>query len=382
MEKKRVCIVTNYSTTTNFGALLQAYALNKTISNLGYSPEDLYITGEFKSRKNKIIQLIRNCEFKKIWNECVGHYQKFRARKHLKERKKAMDSFRYSIPHTEKYSKDNLHRLQDEYNVFICGSDQIFRPSRLTNELEDYYFLSMVTNGSIKASYAASIGIDKYDAVTERKVTEYLSSFNYLSIREPASAKYLEKITGRDDIIVSIDPVFLIDREEWLRDSHAYNINGKYILVYMIHGTEQLYKSIKVFSQKLKCQIVTFPSMSYKIKSYEKNFGDIEILDADPLHFINLINNAEYVFTDSFHGTAFSLIMHKEAFVSKANQKAFSRIQNILALFHAENLTIPANGLDVDDYMKKRIVDWDFVDKTIKEQQDCSIRYLKNVIES
>ena len=381
MTDKKICIVTNYSTTTNYGALLQAYALNKTITQMGYNPEDLYVVGNYASRGKKLFKQLTHFQFQEIANEIINHIQQYRARKHLKARKEIIDQFRFRIPHTHKYSKDKLQDLQDQYDVFICGSDQIFRPNKLTGELEGYYFLDMVENGAVKASYAASMGINSYDMQREQMEALYLSSFDKISVREANSAEYIKRITGRNDIVVSVDPVFLINRDEWIKCSKLYDIDGQYLLVYMIHGTEKLYKSIKEFAEKKNLKIITFPSMSYKLKTYEKNFADKEILDADPLHFITLILNASYFFTDSFHGTALSLILHKEAFVSKANEIAFSRIESILTLVHAESMIIPSAGRPPDLYNDKPKVDWDIVDNVILDQREKSIRYLQSVVE-
>ena len=382
MYDKRVCIVTNYSTTTNFGALLQAYALNKTVNDMGYKAEDLYVVGDYSSKKKKLIRQISQFKFKEIKNEVVGRIQKYRVRDTLNARKKAMDEFRFSIPHTEKFSKDSLDKLQDKYDVFICGSDQVFRPNKQSGELDDSFFLRMIDKGATKASYAASMGIQSYEPDTEKKAAVYLSSFDRISMREESSAEYIGRITGRNDVIVSVDPVFLIKREDWISRSKPYIIDGKYILVYMIHGTEKLYKTIKEFSRSRGLKIITFPSMSYKKKKYETNFADKEILDADPLQFISLLNNAEYIFTDSFHGTALSLILHKEAFVSKANEIAFSRIDNILKLTDAYDLVIPSEGLTPQSYVNKPEINWERADAAIEEQRKKSFSYLKEVIES
>ena len=380
MSNKKICIVTNYSTTTNYGALLQAYALNRAITDIGYCPKDLYFVENSISRREKLIYQIIHFQIKRIINELESKLRKFRVRKHLEKRKKTFDSFRFSIPHTERTTRNDLKYLDDKYDVFICGSDQIFRPNRNTDELEDYYFLSMVNNG-IKASYAASIGIDSYSPKNEEIAIKYLSSFDGLSLREANSAEYIRKITGRDDVICSIDPVFLIDKDKWNNISKPYQVDYDYILVYMIHGTAKLYESIKDFSKLTHLKILSFPSMSYRRKKYEMNFADKEILDADPLHFISLLKNASYIFTDSFHGTAFSMILHKEAFVSQANQIAFSRIENILEMFQCTDLIIPPDGLAPKEYLIKKSINWDYVDKAIKEQQEASIKYLKTIIE-
>lgn len=380
--KKRICIVTNYSNTTNYGALLQAYALNYVLNEMGHIAKDLFYVQSLSNKKDKLLSQLLKLEFKSIYNEVKSRIDKVKVKNQLDERKEIMNEFRLSIPHTDKYDTERLKDISKEYDIFICGSDQIFRPNRNTGKLEPHYWLSMVDDTCIKASYAASIGIERYDRETENMAIDYLRSFRYISMRERNAAEYIKKITGRDDIAVSVDPVFLLNREEWTNFSSEYDIGEKYILVYMIHGTEKLYKSINDFAKEKRLKILTFPSMSYKYKKFEREFGDVKISNATPEQFISLIINAEYFFTDSFHGTAFSLILHKEAFVSRANELAFSRIENILKLFHAENLIIPSEGLSVASYSMKRNVNWELTDSAIQKQVKISNNYLRSIVES
>ena len=375
-----VCIVTNYATTTNFGALLQAYALNRVVNALGYPAETLFVTGSYGSKRNKLLRQLRAGQFTEVKNETLSYLRRLRVRGQLEARKQAMEAFRNSIPHTKKYNKEDLDDLQNHYDVFLCGSDQIFRPDKNTGEPEPYYFLDMVKNGRVKASYAASMGIAAYTPETEEKVAGLLASFDFVSMREKSAADYIAKITGRNDVVSSVDPVFLLGRDEWESLITPYDADGKYILVYMIHGTEKLYRSIRAFAQKTGLKILSFPSMSYRYKPYEKGFADREILDADPPRFLDLIRRSAYFFTDSFHGTALSLILHKEAFVSRANGIAFSRIAGILELFGLASLVIPEDGQEPEFYTKERSVDWESVEKKIQEQRMASEQYLLNVM--
>ncbi len=381
MESKRVCIVTNYSSTSNYGALLQAYALNRVINDMGYPAEDLYFVRNASSKRKDLLYRLCHGECKSVLNQIKSRIEKIRVRRQLRSRKAILDDFRFSISHTIKYSNDDIDTVSGKYDVFICGSDQIFRPNKNTGELESYYWLTMVGDPCIKASYAASLGIENYDRETELLACKYLSNFDFISIREKTATDYIKRITGREDVITSVDPVFLIKREEWLRLVSPYEVGEKYILVYMIHGTKDLYKSIREFAVTTKMIIVTFPSMSYRYKDYEKDFGDIMISDASPEQFLFLISNASYFFTDSFHGTAFSLILHKKVFISKANEIAFSRINNIVSLFGVENFIIPSEGLTTDEYLKQSSPDWKELDKIMEEERKKSYEYLRMVIE-
>lgn len=400
MAAKKVCIVTNYSSTTNYGALLQAYALNKTINAMGYEAVDLFWNANPEMRKTKLLNQIRHFEMGKLVKELSASIKKRRVKTQLDERKRVMDEFRFSIPHTKAYTKGIYEGLNAEYDVFICGSDQIFRPSRFTGLLDETYWLKMVTGDALKASYAASIGLQSFPDELLEEVKENLSSFNYISMREEEAAKYISSLTGREDVSWVVDPVFLVHRKSWMDimepypvlsepgdddrikvDSASTCIDDAYILVYMIHGTEKLLDSITKFANEKGLKIVTFPSMAYAYKKYEENFGDIKVTNAGPKQFLWLINNAAYIFTDSFHGSALSMILHKSAFISRANEIAFSRIENIVKMTGLEKLVIPADGLDVSEYDRNYSIDWEAVDAAIEKERIRSIGYLQMCIE-
>lgn len=376
---QKVCIVTNYSSTGNFGALLQAYALNTYINRMGYETRTLYVKNDIPSLKQKYLDDVLHLNLRGLIRAIQKDLPGLRVRKEIQKRKGYLEKFRMSIPHTDKYISTNLNGLQDQFDVFIAGSDQIFRPNR-EGALVDYYWLKMVQNGAVKASYAASMGIEKLDERQEASAREALRSFDFISVREKPLADYFRDITGRSDVTWCIDPVFLFDQKDWEKVSERYPISGAYILVYIIKGNEALIESIRLFARKHGYQIVTFPSMGYIKNSFEDGFGDYRIYDATPEQFLYLMDHAAYVFTDSFHATAFSIIFHKKFFTSSANQIAFSRIRGLLDLFGAEERAIPDVGIANGEYSLECDLDWDNVDGVMEAQRERSHSYLTRIL--
>lgn len=376
----KVCIVTNYKNTGNYGALLQAYALNRVISDLGFECETLNfnLNEQNGTKLFRYYNRIKRKEFVCLAGDIKRDLGKFIVRGKILKRKKALNRFRNNIPHTEFYTFNNISKINDRYDCYICGSDQIWRPTHEGN-LVGIYWLDVINCNCVKASYAASIGIDQLpDSLTSR-VQELLSSFNYISVRENSAKEYLSKIVDKE-IEVSIDPVFLLEKNKWESIAKYPKESDSYIFVYMIHGSKSLLKSISEYARLNNMTIVTFPYMAYYFRKEELLFGDIKIFDADPSEFIGYIKNAECVFTDSFHATAFSIILHKYFYVSSANEVAFSRIENLLSASGIMGRTIPKNGFHPSMYNNEISIDWKVVDRNLNSVICNSKGYLEKIL--
>lgn len=377
----KVCIVTNYRNTGNYGAVLQAYALNKKIRDLGFVCEtlDFSVAEQNGSKGVRYLKRLKSGELKPLAGDLKRDICKVLVRRNIKIRRQALNRFKENIPHTRYYSHKDLSEISDQYDCYICGSDQIWRPT-FEGNLIGIYWLNVIKGNCVKASYAASMGIASLPENVANEAKRYLSSFDYISVREDTAKDYLSALTGKK-VEVSIDPVFLVDRVEWERLAKYPNNNEPYIFVYMIHGSSNLLRSITNFARTHKLKIVTFPYMAYFFRMNELNFGDVKVFDAEPSDFLGYVNGAKYVFTDSFHATAFSIIFHTDFFVSSANERAFSRIENLLSIAGLNERSVPAEGLLPENYDSKRQADWYEVDRRLKTKISESLDYLNRVLE-
>lgn len=378
----KVCIVTNYRNTGNYGALLQAYALNRKIRDLGVECETLNFSAAEQngSKWVRYYKRLKSFEFKSLATDLKRDVCKALVINKIKVRREALSRFRDSIPHTMFYSHNELKTIKGQYDCYICGSDQIWRPT-FEGNLVGIYWLDVISGDCVKASYAASLGVSSLPGNVIDEVKQYLSSFDFISVREKSARDYLSVLTNKE-IVVSIDPVFLIDRREWQKIAKRPDNHEPYIFVYMIHGSRDLLKSISDFAKDYNLKIITFPYMAYYFRANELTFGDIKIFDAEPTDFLGYINGATYVFTDSFHATAFSILFHKDFFVSSANEKAFSRIKNLLSIAGLNNNSVPPEGLSPEKYDTDRHVNWDDVDKRLETEISESIDYLNRVLKT
>lgn len=214
-------------------------------------------------------------------------------------------------------SDEDFRKLNDDFDVFIVGSDQIWNTSMLNRR----YLLDYVSSDKIKASYAPSMGAGQVLSYQRKMFKKYLLSFDYISTREKRLADILNRELEQNVEHV-LDPSMLISKDEYLKMAHLpeqFQPNS-YLLCYFMPNNEKQRQQIIDYAQKHNLKIVM---MAMFAKDY--SFKEAEIYAAaGPCEFIGLIANAAAVFTSSFHCTIFSILFNKELFVfqSKAPTKS------------------------------------------------------------
>ena len=223
------------------------------------------------------------------------------------------------------YSIDSLYANPPSYDVYISGSDQLWNPEQQF-PLEPYFLTFVNKNGAKKISYASSIGISSLEPRQIQDFTRWLSSYDAISVREPDAAKILQPHLKQKIEIVA-DPTFLLDINEWKLLAHDYQERG-YILCFMLGFQPALLNEALRVSNDLGKKLVVVGQRSVpKDKKYTL------IDDAGPKEFLGLIKCSDCVFTDSFHGTVFSVLLGVKNFfsyVAKGNRRA-SRLETLLS---------------------------------------------------
>lgn len=284
---------------TLYGAILQCAALqyfcrtNKFECELiNYSAYGLYRQKKWTKR------LLSKC------NEFLDHNLVCRKR-YLR----TIDFSKRNIHMTYKFSSEDELVKADNYDVYIAGSDQIWNP--INSNGSSAYFLQFAPKSSMKIAYAPSFGVSSLSFEIQQKYKEYLKTFDFLSARETQGATLIENLTGKK-VPVVLDPVFLLSAKEW-RDIQSQNyISRRYVICYLVGNNKTLRQMIESSASKianeLDAQIIWIGCPSYM---RIKNPFDIG-WDIGPGEFINLIDNASYIITNSFHALAFSIIFNKE----------------------------------------------------------------------
>ena len=222
-NKKRIGILT-FHTAINYGAVLQAYALQKYLNEQGYDCEVIDYQCKKINDNYKILK-IKSKNLKKIIISFLKAPLLFLQRKKFK--KFVINNIRLS---NQKYYPYNITSSNKYYDCFITGSDQVWNLSLTNNDMS--YFLDFATKKRI--SYAASNGTEEISEKDFKKVSNYLQKFSAISVREKGLQNSLmNKISI--SIIKVLDPVFLLDVESWNNLLPNFNCKEKYILAYIIH---------------------------------------------------------------------------------------------------------------------------------------------------
>lgn len=267
---------------------------------------------------------------------------------------------------------DSLKNMPPLADLYIAGSDQIWN-SNYNNGRDPAFYLDFGSINIKRASYAASFAINAIQEDRKPFVKNQLKKFDYISVRERTGLEILRNLGINDAFLVN-DPVFLLDKEKWL---HLLNHSRKYklpcedfILLYDFVGDERIEKFVKVLSVEKNLKIVS-------VNDFEKRkYADINISNAGPLEFLNLIRCASCIVSNSFHATAFSVILEREFYVfSLQGHDNSTRMSDFLATIHLKERFNPCcssnkniDYLSVNSMLAPYIQDsYSFLDKVLND---------------
>lgn len=373
MGNKRVAIVT-WIKYPNFGTFLQAYALQQVISDLGYDVsilDDSQILEESKKRakeKNIVVRLLFALKFRLAY--LLQYIRNERYFKLCREGLKLYDSFLNTYLKVDRNTLP-LTNLDNRYDIFVCGSDQIWFPSLAI--FSPYYYLSFTSKK--KVAYAPSIGLTKYPEAFIPMVRPLLDRFEALSVREKKGADALKSFLHREVEDV-LDPTLLLPVDIWSKLLLSCRLfAGEYIFCYFLSYNEDYMQYVREFASRKKLPIVVF-ALEYR----NWDFGDA-MMAGGPQEFLTVIRDASFVFTDSFHGTIFSLHFKRRICVFKRfedddSNSQNSRIINLLKLVKLEDFFIGRSDLWKVENLPS--IDYKAVHAAIQQERDKSITYLRD----
>lgn len=298
--------IMTFQGSNNCGSMLQGYALTKKINCLkgvegeiinfsNLEQQDMYaLFRKMDSLTDIGINIFTILLYKKF----STHFRDYK--EFLKNELKTSDKL---ISKTE-----DLKLITNNYDAFIAGSDQVWNIN--CKDFDDAYYLSFVGNDKKKIAYAPSFGSTNMAKLNIRKYNDYMRSFDAISIRENNGSKWIKELTGREAPVL-LDPTFLLTKEEWLKlsDKMEYKIKGEYIFYYAFSYSDEVNKVVKKFSKETGLPVIIMDAKSWVKKGAKYGFKLSE--RSGPLAFLNLMKNAKYIFTTSFHGTVFSILFEK-----------------------------------------------------------------------
>lgn len=377
---KKTGILTLYYNNMNYGGLLQAFALPFVIQkHIGIPAEQIRY-----SHQNTGTDLCTSKSKKSlsIYQLGINFFSALTSNKRS-IRKKSFLEFMNDIPHSKNiYSHETIQQCNSNYEIFICGGDQIWN-GEMVGEHLDVYTLQFVNQGLKKIAYSPSVAISHMSKQVEDCLGKGLLGIDRISVREKRSLDILKRLSDKK-IEVVVDPVLLLNKSEWLEQSRPTKINGKYILCYLLGDSITQRKAVEIISKRLKLKIVTFPHILLNnVRKCDLFFGDIKDYISGPRQFLDLINNAEFVITDSFHACVFSMIFETPFIVFERNKPSEkgnmnSRIYDFLEEYHLENQLV-----NVEKAMNlSRIpeVDYSFAHEHWFHRRNDSIEYLTRAL--
>lgn len=377
---KRVGILTFYYKVKNYGAMLQSYALYLTIKRLGY--ECKQISYDRFSHSKSTFQQIRECLFDKKFFKLFQKgliilkrkIQSYSTSK-LNIRNRLFDQFMISIPHTIRYTDENIEKCIDQFDILVCGSDQIWNP----NWSNDIFFLEF-TESVDKIAYAASIGQSVVTDDYKKILVNIIKKFNAVSLRENQLIEELSILSDRN-IECVLDPTMLLEKEDYEKLCSAPIIDDSYTLVYLLGGNKKNVKTARRISKLMGRKVAYIPYVG-DYGFYDEKYSNYPLLDIGPKEFLCLIKNADAIITDSFHACVFSIIFHKNFYclerkevLTKSNMG--SRLITLLNDFSLQERLINS----YDDYLNLDPIDYALVDIRLKELKKGSLEFLRQALE-
>ena len=386
---KKIGIVSCYFK-HNYGSMLQAYATKKILDNNDISNETIAIESNkdfSKGKKKYYLSQLFNFNFikskfgmiklkldKKL-NKELGKNISIRDKKYNEFKKE----FNLSRNCTDYKSLSKL--ASEKYSDVIVGSDQLWLP---VNVVADYYTLNWVPKDVNKISYSTSFGVSNVSKKYNELYKRFLSRIDHLSVREESGVKLIKELSDLDAKLVC-DPTLLLTKEEWEKEMVTGRIiKDKYILCYFLGNNIEHRKFAERLKEKTSYKIVSLNHADEYVK-YSDKFCDIALYDVGPREWLNLVKNSEYVLTDSFHCTVFSLIFNKSFNCFRRHKSSNkgstnSRLDSLLNVAGVSTERIIVGVEKVDDVLNEKI-DYKKVNKNIDSFRNESKEWLLNALE-
>lgn len=295
--------ILTYHRTHNFGGCLQAIATRIVLEQMGHRVFYIDYWPEYHSFYYEPFSLKKLCNAPGVKFKLKIAFETLRYGKFISKRQRSFNKFISN--EITLFCKP----LNEEYDVVIYGSDQIWRKQPILNTYNPVYFADNSIKAKKHIAFSASMGIMPTLESEKNTLSHLLSHFDHISVREKELRDYCASITDKQ-VFLTIDPTLLISKNQWSHILLVDKYEGpRYVLVYALHNTFNI-DSINGFAKRRNLMVKTI------YRNAIMNDTNSSITTADPREFVRLVKNADFIFSSSFHGLAFSLIFEKEFLVS------------------------------------------------------------------
>lgn len=370
---------------SNYGGLLQAYALQTILKRLGHNP--YIIQREYP--KTPVIKTLWDIHLLNIARFILGKEIQYHiTQKEIGKIRKNTNEFidNEIQPKTKKiYTDKELTQCvaEEKFDAYIVGSDQVWRKAYSPNIFN--YFLDFCKDDESvkKLSYAASFGTDNlvdYTPADIEQCKELTKLFDGISVRESSGVNIVNKNFETDAELV-LDPTLLLGKEHYLNliKGKTNSANTGKVFYYVLDKNDKTYETIEKVAQSNGTTAFTvYPKLPLNEKNIRKNIE--KCIFPGVYDWINAFNSAEMILTDSFHGCVFSIIFNKPFWVFINENRGSARFDSLLGMFGLKDRIIKTNNFDLSTFDSQKKIDWDSVNKLIIDNQKNSINFIINTL--
>ncbi|OCN05584.1 hypothetical protein A4S06_08440 [Erysipelotrichaceae bacterium MTC7] len=365
-----------YHKALNYGSVLQAYALQKTLSDFG----EVYLIDYQNEGQKEMYKIFKpNNSSKNIIHNILFAIDY----KHIKKHRHSFEEFSkkyFSLTESNYKNANELISIGNIFDVFVCGSDQIWN---INIPDFDYAYLLNFTKKK-KVSYAPSLGnSNKFlENVSSTDFVKHIQSFDSISVREERGAMAISKQMDDQNITVTLDPTMLLDTKEWDTLSSERYPKEKYIFFYSIEYTSEYIQLINQIKKAtgLPVYVMFSTGKTYKaMASGMKRFSH-----SSPEDFISLIKHAEIVLSSSFHGSVFSILYNKRFYIPQLSNLDSSEYDDrIVTLLDSFGIPLDQTIINLDNFnvlLNRESTDFDTVNARLNVLRKSSLDFIKKSV--
>lgn len=364
----------------NYGGLLQAYALKEVLKELGHEVIIINRKSKVSKRWRKYASFAKSILIDRKLSPNIFMKQSF-----LDEISKQTIKFRDEyIPELsgEIRNQKGMKRLNSMgFDAYIVGSDQCWRP-KYSPAIRNYFLDFTENDMHVKRiSYAASFGVSHWEFKDNDTAAckDLIQMFDAVSVREDSAIKLISDNLGRMDALHVIDPTMLLRPEQYAEivEQEQISSSAGNLKVYVLDKTAEKEHIIHLVADKLNLKVFeVLPHTRLKEKKVTKD-NICNFVYPSPAIWLRGFQDAQFVLTDSFHGTVFS-ILHNIPFVAFGNvQRGMSRFKSLLTMFGLQDrLITDFASFDADQLIAKKI-DWASVNNILEVERKKAVRFLK-----
>lgn len=353
----------------NYGSVLQAFALQRKFADLGVESVILQQKKTDSIRNSTIYRYLRLLKPKKNYSL----YQRIKLERQksvYSEKGKKLDAFirdRLCVEWIQK--PEDIYPTLSEEDILLAGSDQIW--SMISGEIPDWYALQWksLPKGVRRFSYAASIGLCNLTESQKESYRKKIQGFECISLREEQAVAELKPYLG-DTIRCDVDPTLLFDGVFWENVSSERIVERPYIFVYMLRPDTRIIEMARKLASEKKCEVIYTGLMADQFEGVQT------VCNAGVEDFLSYIRHAEYILTNSFHGTVFSVLFKKQ-FLSVKIASTSSRVENLLTKVGLTDRLI----VNLEEISKIDLpINYTPVHNALAQERIRSEQYLKQII--